>query len=390
MARRKTPETEPLADPVDAPVDGSVAEPAERSEPEASVQPTDPQTPSEPEPETVPPPLAAPAGSSATGSRWSGVLGPLLGGALAAVAGFGLSHFNAFGFSPEDPGVALADLEQRLNDRLAGLRIDQAALAAVQSDLAALAERITSLETAGAPETVDLSAIDTAIDDLARRLAVIEALPTGNGEASIAALAAKLADLERQLASRPQAVDQAELEAALSRLSAAEAEAAQRATEAAAAAETAARALALDQLRAAVAAGSGFAAELAGLNDPDLAASLQAYTAGVATLASLQADFPDAARQVLQLAREASGSDGWGERIVDFLAAQTGARSLTPRDGLDPDAILSRAEFALAEGRLADALSELGALSDPLRAPLADWIARAEARLAVQTALEGL
>jgi hypothetical protein len=389
MARRKTPETEPLADPVDAPVDGSLAEPAERSEPEASVQPADPQSPSEPEPETVPPPLAAPAGSSAAGSRWSGVLGTLLGGALAAGAGFGLSHFNAFGFSAKDPGAALADLEQRLNEGLAQLRVDQAALAAVQSDLAALAERITSLETAGAPETADLSAIDTAIDDLARRLAVIEALPAGNGEASVAALAARLAELEGQLANL-QAVDQAALEAALARLSAAEAEAARRAAEAAAAAATAARALALDQLRAAVAAGGGFEAELAALNDPDLTTRLQAYTAGVATLASLQADFPDAARQVLQLARKSAGSDGWGERIVDFLAAQTGARSLTPRDGLDPDAILSRAEFALAEGRLADALSELGALSDPLRAPLADWIARAEARLAVQTALEGL
>ena len=73
---------------------------------------------------------------------------------------------------------------------------------------------------------------------------------------------------------------------------------------------------------------------------------------------------------------------------TDFLAAQTGARSLTPREGTDPDAILSRAEFALSEGRLADALAEVTTLPDPIRAPFSDWIARAEARLAVTAALE--
>jgi hypothetical protein len=104
---------------------------------------------------------------------------------------------------------------------------------------------------------------------------------------------------------------------------------------------------------------------------------------------TLQAEFPDLARQVLALARADTEADGWGARLLDFLAAQTGARSLTPREGDDPDAILSRAEFALGEGRLADALTDLQALDPALRAPLDGWIARAEARLAALAALEG-
>ena len=107
----------------------------------------------------------------------------------------------------------------------------------------------------------------------------------------------------------------------------------------------------------------------------------------MATLADLQTTFPDAARQTLTLARDAAGDQGWGARFVDFLTAQTGARSLTPRDGSDPDAILSRAEFALGEGRLADALTELATLGPALAAPFQDWIARAGARLAVDQAV---
>jgi hypothetical protein len=85
---------------------------------------------------------------------------------------------------------------------------------------------------------------------------------------------------------------------------------------------------------------------------------------GVPTLGQLQATFPDAARDALRVARETNTDDGWGGRFLDFLAAQTGARPLTPLEGDTPDAILSRADFALSEGRVADAVAELETL-DP-------------------------
>lgn len=373
MARRKASETEAPADPVEAPVPAAatpfvIEEPAEAAMPE----------PEPPEPSvTTPPPQPAPP-------RRSGFLGAVSGGVLAALGGFALSHFNVLGFAPPDQTAALAALENRLNEALAAAEADRAALGAVQGELAPLADRLAALEAAPPPSPPDLS----ALDDLERRLAAIEAMPEG-GDASTAALAAKLAELERRIEALPQGVDQARVDAALARLEAAEAEAMRRADEASRAAEAAARAEALDRLRAAVAAGAGFEAELAAVDDPALAAALGPHVAGVATLADLQAAFPEAARRALELARQGSEAEGWGERLADFLAAQTGARSLTPREGDSPDAILSRAEFALSEGRLADALAELGTLDEALRAPFADWIARAEARRAVDMALEG-
>lgn len=372
MARRKDPLTEAEAEAAaDTPAEAAAESPALPSDalpadalaaeilPHPDSAPADPA----PGPSPSPPPRRGP-----------GILGPLLGGALAALGGFALSHYNVFGLVP--PPADLAPLAQADQDQAA-------ALAALRSEVATVASRLAELE--GAPA----SQPDTArLDDLDQRIAALETLPQ-DGDAGTAALAARLAKLEQQLSAQPPAADQAEVDAALARLAEAEAEASRRADEATAAAEAAAHKARLDQLRETVASGVPFEAELAALNDPDLAASLSPHAAGIATLAALQADFPEAARQSLQLARADAPDTGWGARLTDFLAAQTGARSLTPREGDDPDAVLSRAEFALAEGRLADALAEVKTLPEPIRAPLADWIARAEARLAVLAALEG-
>lgn len=375
MARRKEPETgapeavtEAAADPAPevAPV------------PEAMGVPPVPPVPDTPEPPPALPPTAP---------RRAGILGPLMGGALAALGGFVLSHFNVLGLATPDNSEALAALEARLAEVQTAAEADRAALASLQGDIAPLADRLAALEAAPAPEPPpppDLSRLDGLED----RLAAIEALPV-EGDASTAALAAKLAELERRLAAQPQGVDRAEVEAALARLAEAEAEATARAEEATAAAEAAARAEALDRLMAAVTSGAPFEAALAALADPALTDALAPFAAGVAPMETLQAEFPDLARQVLALARAETEADGWGARVLDFLAAQTGARSLTPREGDDPDAILSRAEFALGEGRLADALTDLQALDPALRAPLDGWIARAEACLAALAALEG-
>jgi hypothetical protein len=78
------------------------------------------------------------------------------------------------------------------------------------------------------------------------------------------------------------------------------------------------------------------------------------------------------------------------ERFGAFLRSQTGARSTAPRAGDDPDAVLSRAEGALAEGQIAAALTLLEALPEAGRAEVAAWRAAAEARLAAVDAAEAL
>jgi hypothetical protein len=370
MARRKNPESEA---PADMPDPVPMVADAPETAPESPVEPPPPPPPMPPSPPPVP---EAP--------RRSGLLAPVLGGALAAIGGFGLSHFDAFGLTGADSSGEVAALAGRLDALETTLTAETSALPAVRDDLSGLQARLDALESAPAPEPPDLSALTT----LDQRLSAIEAMPQ-DGDASTAALAAKLAELERRIQSLPQGgVDTAKVDEALARLATAEAEATARAEAAAEAAASAERSAALDALRRVAASGGPFEAELAAANDPALTAALGPHAAGVAPVAALQADFPDLARAALELSRAANADQGWGARLMAFLAAQTGARPLTPQDGNSPEAILSRADFAVTEGRLADALAEIGTLSADARAAFDTWRPKAEARIAVDSALE--
>ena len=75
---------------------------------------------------------------------------------------------------------------------------------------------------------------------------------------------------------------------------------------------------------------------------------------------------------------------------IGFIRTQLDARSLEPREGDDPDAILSRAEAATQQGRLTDALAEIEALPDVARAELSDWAAQATRRLEAVAAAQQL
>jgi hypothetical protein len=311
-----------------------------------------------------------------------GFFAPLLGGALAAIGGFALSHFNVLGLAtPTDLTPLTAQIET-------ATATQAAALDKLSGDLAALSGRVSTLETAPTPEPPDLSRLDT----LDQRLAAIEAMPS-DGTASTVALNARIAQLERLIADLPTGGSdpalQQKLDDALARLTEAETAATARASEAEAAAQSAARAMALNDLSDAVATGQPFLAQLQALSDPALTETLGPMAeSGVPTLASLQNSFPEAAREALRTARDLGSEDGWGDRLVDFLASQTGARSLTPMEGDTPDAILSRTEFALSEGRVADALAELDPLDPAVRAPLDAWIAQAKTHLAAASALQ--
>ena len=73
-----------------------------------------------------------------------------------------------------------------------------------------------------------------------------------------------------------------------------------------------------------------------------------------------------------------------------FLTDQVGLRSVTPRSGDSPDAILSRAEAALRSGDLPQTLTELGSLPEAAQAPLSDWMDRARTRADAVAAADGL
>jgi hypothetical protein len=383
MTRRKDPQPE-----ADVPQDVPPAEPV-AAEPFVVTDPVDPPPPPEVDP-PLPPETVDTARSPESDPpqppvvvRRGSFVAPLLGGALAAVGGFALAHFDTLGLRPADTRAEVA----ALSAQLAELQQKTADLDRIGGELAAMSDRVAQLEAAPAPAAPDLS----LLDDFDARLAAIEAMPQDGG-ASTAALTAKLAELERRLASQPQGPSpelQQQIDAALARLDEAEAAAAARASEAEAATAAAGRAAALDVLADKVGAGEPFGPDLEAVGDAALTEALAALAdTGVPTLGQLQATFPDAARDALRVARETNTDDGWGGRFLDFLAAQTGARPLTPLEGDTPDAILSRADFALSEGRVADAVAELETLDPALGATLDPWLTQARAYLAATAALQ--
>ncbi|MDG4649223.1 mitofilin family membrane protein, partial [Roseibacterium sp. SDUM158017] len=157
----------------------------------------------------------------------------------------------------------------------------------------------------------------------------------------------------------------------------------------AAAAEARAEA-ALQRLRLAVAEGGSFADALGSVAEvAEVPEALSAAAdSGVPGLEELQESFPAAARDALPVALRETAGDGAMDRIGAFLQGQIGGRSIEPREGDDPDAILSRAQAAVSEGDLQAALAEISALPDGARAAMADWISAAETRVAVTDALD--
>ncbi|MDG2405783.1 MAG: hypothetical protein P8M25_12725, partial [Paracoccaceae bacterium] len=123
-------------------------------------------------------------------------------------------------------------------------------------------------------------------------------------------------------------------------------------------------------------------------------ALLAAAPYGVPTTAALGRDFADQARAALTVARktghETPESTSGAGRLSNFLRNQLGMRSVTPRQGNDPDAVLSRAEAAIEAGQVTKALRILTALPTAAHASMADWIKRAELRRAAQSAVASL
>lgn len=320
-----------------------------------------------------------------------GFVAPLAGGALAAMLGFGLAHFDVFGLRGTDDIAAILVEVERQGAEVATLK------SALETEQASVASRLGQLETAvaGVAAPVGLQPVDDRLTTLEDRLSVLEERPSDSGGAS-PALAASVRALEQRMAALAKSgalPDElsAKVDEALRRLDEAEARALDKASEAEALSAAATRAAALDRLKAAVDAGVPYDDVLADWPGEAVPAALADHAAtGLPTLASLQESFPDAAREVLQAARTASGGDGWSARLMDFLQAQTGARSLTPREGTDPDAVLSRAEAALREGRVATALEELKGLDPQIAGPLTDWSAKAVQRRDADAALAAM
>lgn len=301
--------------------------------------------------------------------RKGGFLPTLLGGVLAAAIGFGAAVYILPEIWPgfgRDDGFE-ADVSARLDDQAQAIE----ALQGAGPDLDPIEARLDELE--GVRDALDtlrarVEEQANAIPALETRLSDLEQRPITEG-ASPEAVAAY--ERELQAVQDAMATQRAEIEALL-------AEAAEKEASAEMSAQEAATRAAMTRILTALDTGTSFAEAAEDLDrlgmdlPPELAG---AADAGVDTMAELAAAFPDAARGALAAARKEDGG-GFGS----FLKDQLEVRSLEPREGDDADAILSRAEAAVREGRLRDAMAEIDTLPGAARAAMSGWMDRAQAR----------
>jgi hypothetical protein len=403
-------------EPLDAVVTDEVArvetveaEPAVETEPLAEVEPVrEPEPPRQAEMRSEPPvPPPAPVVVQRVG-----FVPLVLGGVVAAGLGF------AAGWQGFLPSAGDAEVETALTEQAARIEELGAAVAAIPAapDMAPLQAEIAALRDDLAPLVERVGAIEARLDTLERA-------PANDGTLSATAIAAwqqDIDDLKAAVAAQAEqaaaitdaaasrdadlaglqeamAAQQAEMarmvEEAAQRLDAAQSTVAEIEEAATANATATLRRAAVASLQSAVDSGQPFAAVLAdltatGLEAPDALTGPAAE--GVQTLTALRESFPEAARAALAAARSEGLAEDGGGGVMGFLRSQLDVRSVEPREGDDPDAVLSRAEAALRDARLSDALAEIATLPEVVRAPMTDWVAAAEARMAAVAALQSL
>ncbi|PZO67097.1 MAG: hypothetical protein DI498_05020 [Paracoccus denitrificans] len=383
---------------------------------------------------TVPAPLAdaprttrdAPAVPAA---RRGGFWPLFLGGVIAAALGAGATYW-AIPRLPAQwqpagaPAVATGVDEQALDQRFADLRAESenaaraAAEAAVNSAGASLApEALRAAQEAGADaartaladlpaptqggtDPAQVAQLTTTIEAQAQRIAALEStvqpLTTSDVPQRLSALDQQIKDLAARpdfdpaVAERLAALIQ-QADAAQAKLNDVESEAGrlqQAAEDAARQARANSAATIFTQSLDTTITDDQRAAALADLEQAGVAAN-PALQAPVVPLDQLKSEFEDAAQAGLRAALRA-GSEGTGNAFVNFLKVQTGAHSVEPKEGSDPDAVLSRARAKVADNDIAAALSEIDALPEVSRTAMTEWTAKARAWIAARDAVGAL
>ncbi|MFV0410130.1 MAG: COG4223 family protein [Paracoccus sp. (in: a-proteobacteria)] len=359
----------------------------------------------------------------------SGFWPMLFGGAIAAGLGAGatiytLPHLPA-SMRGLDPAALQSQAEAAGQAQLKALREETVAAATQAGSQAGTAAAQELLAKTGQTDAAPATAADSAaLNDLNARIEALGAqvkamadvpamaVPAGNGDGSVPAdMAGQLAALQQQVVAQsrtlaalnerpqidPQAVQQLQaLAANADQVQARIAEVAQQAEASLANVQSQADAATKRAQTVASVAAIGTALERGGAAD---AAVQQLQQAGVAvpeqlsqaelpTLVEIQTAFDGASRAALRASlKEQSQGGSAMNAIGNFLRVQTGARSVEPRDGGDPDAVLSRATVQVQQGDLSAALTELDALPPAGKEVLASWTAQASAYLAAQAAL---
>ncbi|MCF6232432.1 MAG: hypothetical protein L3J36_04945 [Rhodobacteraceae bacterium] len=372
------------------------AEPSSASSAQKPAQPSAPPNPSTTADRPAANPGKTPPATPKATPRRSSLVPALIGGFLAACLGFLAARSDILdpilpaALKGPDFAVISAELRQSDRQQASNLAALKAELAAIEpADLAPITAQITALTAENTALKAELTAREAHLRDLEARLnpldirlSELEKRPMTDGasEAAIAAYDRELAALSAAIAAQ-----RADVENLISEARATEAEARASEENAIIVARRADIQAAMTRLKTALENGAPYQQALdemasAGINIPDVLKKLAGE--GVASLGALGADFPKAARAALSATRAGAGDSGG---IAGFFQRQLGARSVQPREGDDPDAILSRAEAALNDGQLDQALKELSGLPEVARDQMQEWVDHAATR---QTALQ--
>jgi hypothetical protein len=310
-----------------------------------------------------------------------------LGGAIVAAFGFLAAQYFGEDRWPFASAPSLADENLVVIDAHGGR------IVALETQISELTQALAAL--ASADVTGDLGA---RLDDilqamreradllevLDRRMGDLESRPIPDGAVSNDAVEA----YSRELTAMRQM-----FEAELARVKTAQENVQKTETNAAKRAEIAIVRQAISRVQTALDLGAPLDQELAALKEAgiDMPAYLKSISRdGVASLAELQREFPEAARDALAVAVKADVAAGRENRFIGFLRSQLGARSLGPKQGSDADAILSRAEAALSTGDLDQSLDELSNLPAAGAARMSVWMEMALGRQRAVAAVAAL
>lgn len=372
---------------------GVVTDGAETSQ---SIDPSDetPETPAT-EPLDPPPPDTDPVAPQVTADtpKRTGTFVPLvIGGIVAGAIGFGAATYLKIGNSvdPVEFQSALGAKDRQIENLTAELD-------ALKEQVGAVDQRIKAVSTQGSDALASkLAAIRVATDkslaSISDRLAAIENRTTAQiatGDAGLGTLQGELDALRAAIKAQT-----AQSQTLATDLGTLKDQAQAKAAKEVATNKTVLARAALSQIRAAIDSGVVFDQALGNFQrysdtsvDPDLA---RLAKTGVPSLPQLQDSFAPAARDALASARVAEPANGTFGKLQNFLKGQLGVRSLEPKEGTGPDAVLSRAEAALGAGDVAGTLDELKALSPAGRAKMAAWEAKAKTRVNALAAADAL
>lgn len=362
----------------DTGADADLGAGADADVPETSVE-------QKPQEEDTPVKLQEPA--NARQETESSFLPMALGGVAAGAIGFAAAFFG-LAQQPDTEGATLSQKIQQIETSIGeqGETVNEIAekLDDVSApDFSAFEGRLDEVQFSLSGLLTRLETTEATLNAIDTRLTTLEKRPVTEG-ASQEAVAAYERELEAAAANIAQ--QRADLESLIASALDTE-DAAEEASKAAM------RRAGVSRVLSALESGAPFDGALADLREagadvPDVLSDVAGT--GVTPFSELQQSFPEAARAALAIARATEGAAEGSGGLTGFLRTQLGARSLEPREGNDPDAILSRAEAATREGRLSDALSEIDTLPDDAKAEFSAWSEQATERLNALRAAQDL